>query len=288
MFVCLFLAPPKAEYIKTPNAQPLAKSKKTQNRNVLPLSQTEVNTTTAAAGIKRFSSGSRPNPFDELAADPELERLVVLQMAMQRQHQQQQQQQHQLLGTAMPSQGEPDHGEDDSEHPKELAPASSVISEGFYWREYPACETVLYKHMEKYYEISAIQKNYKVQQHFNNVLVQEVRDAATSNGWTIDPDFDDKKLRDRIRCFYKTHLQNAKKRLATMQKHADSYENQCIVAVFIRCVRNPELSFQESLAMDPPIPIPDAQENVKRPRMEKLEKLKRLSNSDTTTNTTNL
>jgi hypothetical protein len=273
-----------AEYIKTPNAQPLAKSKKSNNRNVLPLSKSEVNT----AGIKRLSAGGKPNPFDELAADPELERFVVLQMAMQRQHQQQQQQ-HQQQGAGTQAQGETDfksqdHGEDDLENPKETVPASSVISEGFYWRQYPACETVLYNHMEKYYEISAIQKNYKVQQHFNNVLVQEVRDAATDNGWTIDPDFDDKKLRDRIRCFYKTHLQNAKKRLATMQKHADSYENQCIVAVFIRCVRNPELSFQESLSMDPPIPIPDAQENVKRPRMEKLEKLKRLSNSDTTTN----
>ena len=172
---------------------------------------------------------SEPNPFDELAMDPELERLVVLQMAMQRQQQGGTQ-----LEKLPPAQPKPTHV------------PRPMLSEGFFWREYPACEHVLYKHMIRYYEVSAIQRNYKTQQSFNNVLVDEVRQAAIDNGFEIE--ISSKKLRDRIRCFYKTHLQNAKKRLATLQKHRDSVENQNLVSVFIRCVRNPDLSFEDSLA----------------------------------------
>lgn len=213
--------------------------------------------------LKRSCSNESPagtesretNPFDELAADEELERLVVLQMAMQR---------HQLGILGLNDEPVSQCHEDDS-LPKR--PTSNIISEGFFWREYPSCEQVLYKHMERYYEVSAIQRNYKVQQSFNNILVQEVRAAAENSGFSFEASFDDKKLRDRIRCFYKTHLQNAKKRLATLQKHPDSLENRSLVAVYIRCVRDKNLSFQESLAMAPEFP-------KKRRRMDKVEKLK--------------
>jgi hypothetical protein len=196
-----------------------------------------------------------PNPFDELAADDELERLVVLQMAMQR---------HQIFGLTG---FDDDVAKDELDEASPSRPVSNIISEGFFWREYQACEQVLYKHMERYYEVSAIQRNYKVQQTFNNVLVKEVRAAAENSGFSFEESFDDKKLRDRIRCFYKTHLQNAKKRLATLQKHTESMENRCLVAVYIRCVRDRTLSFQESLAMAPEFP-------KKRRRMDKVEKLK--------------
>ena len=205
------------------------------SKKILPL-----NTSSHNIRSKRLSEDGTLNPFDELLEDPDLERLVILQMAMQRN------QHFQTMGVpgaeekCDPLQALP-------QHPKREIPR--VITEGFFWREYPACEQILYNHMHKYYEISAIQKNYKVQQYFNNVLVDEVRKAAEDSGFTVDPDFCDKKLRDRIRCFYKTHLQNAKKRLATLQKHADSFDNQCLVAVFIRCVRNPDLTFEDSLAM---------------------------------------
>lgn len=57
------------------------------------------------------------------------------------------------------------------------------------------------------------------QQAFNNELVQVVRTIARNDwGWTI-PTLDDEALRDRIRCYEKTHIQNAKKRLATMLKN---------------------------------------------------------------------
>ena len=223
-----------AEAIKTPGSVPMSSNATKRgplSKKVLPLS-TNIN----IIRTKRKSIDGELNPFDEIQEDPDLERLVILQMAMQRnQHFQ-----------------STDGPKCDSLPPLPQPPkreVSRIIKEGFFWREYPACEQVLYNHMHKYYEISAIQKNYKVQQYFNNVLVEEVRKAAKDSGFTVDPEFCDKMLRDRIRCFYKTHLQNAKKRLATLMKHADSFENQCLVAVFIRCVRNPDLSFEDSLAM---------------------------------------
>lgn len=249
------------------------------NKKVLPLN------TSNNIRSKRLSGDGELNPFDELLEDPDLERLVILQMAMQRN------QHFQTMG--VPGLSE-DHKSDPNTalftHPKREI--SRVITEGFFWREYPACEQILYNHMQKYYEISAIQKNYKVQQYFNNVLVEEVRKAAEDSGFTVDPDFCDKKLRDRIRCFYKTHLQNAKKRLATLQKHADSFDNQCLVAVFIRCVRNPDLTFEDSLAMANTSTELD-QENVgssvpnKKRKMDKIEKLKSLSSATTCENVQN-
>lgn len=198
---------------------------------------------------KRKSIDEEFNPFDEIQEDPDLERLVILQMAMQRN---------------MHFQSTGDGPKCDSLPPLPQLPkreVSCIIKEGFFWREYPACEQVLYNHMHKYYETSAIQKSYKVQQYFNNVLVEEVRKAAKDSGFTVDPAFCDKMLRDRVRCFYKTHLQNAKKRLATLMKHADSFDNQCLVAVFIRCVRYPDLSLEDSLAMATTVTNLD-QENI--------------------------
>jgi hypothetical protein len=259
-----------AEVIQTPgSALNFLKKRGPFSKKILPLN------TSNNIRSKRLSADGELNPFDELLEDPDLERLVILQMAMQRN------QHFQTMGVPGISEDvKTDPNSSLSSNPKREV--SRVITEGFFWREYPACEQVLYNHMHKYYEISAIQKNYKVQQYFNNVLVEEVRKAAEDSGFTVDPDFCDKKLRDRIRCFYKTHLQNAKKRLATLQKHAESFENQCLVAVFIRCVRNPDLTFEDSLAMANTSTDMD-QENagstapVKKRKLDKIEKLKTLS-----------
>jgi len=181
---------------------------------------------------ERSNAKGDMDPFQELTQDADLERLVILEMAKQRQ----------TAGANSNSTPSSVNGGGE-----ERTPVDPIISEGFYWKDYPACEQVLYNHMEEYYEISAIKKDYKVQQEFNNVLVEQVRQAATDTGCSVD--MDDKKLRDRIRCFFKTHLQNAKKRLATLQKHADAPENRALVAVFVRMVRRPELTYEASLAL---------------------------------------
>lgn len=100
----------------------------------------------------------------------------------------------------------------------------------------------------------------KQQQQFNNRLVSKVYHTAIQQGYTFDPmafmggatplterknkgkakdpehdfeplppGFNYKKLRDRIRCYYKTHVQNSKKRLTTMLKNPTKPKNREIL-----------------------------------------------------------
>ena len=185
------------------------------------------------------TAGSSPsdNPFDEIANDKELHRQVILHMALQRN----------IGDEAVPRDSVCTNapliaiGATNQE-------AKKVIEDGFYWKDFPVCEAVLYKHMAEYYGVSCVQRQSRMQQYFNKKLVNAVREAALSEGLTFDPSFTEKKLRDRIRCFYKTHLQNAKKRLVTLQKRPNSHNNQAIVRVYVKCVKE-GASYEDSVGM---------------------------------------
>lgn len=135
-----------------------------------------------------FSAGNSNDPLELRLEDETLHKKLILTMALQRPRQPK------------------------DPHPTKVP--SRIIAEGFYWKEYPILEDVLYEHMEEYYEWSTRERQSKHQQAFNNALVEKVRNVGYAQGNQFDPvHFTDKRLRDRIRCFYKTHLQNAKKRL---------------------------------------------------------------------------
>lgn len=109
--------------------------------------------------------------------------------------------------------------------PQALPGKGHVVQEGFFWAHYPPLEFVLKKHMAEYYELSTHQCQSRQQQAFNNYMVDIVKDVAEVQQWEFVDSFCDKSLRDRIRCYYKTHIQNAKKRLRTMVRNPTKRAN---------------------------------------------------------------
>jgi hypothetical protein len=85
--------------------------------------------------------------------------------------------------------------------------------------------SVLKEQMSTYYDLSTTKCQSAQQQAFNNDLVFLVRQAADEHGWLFYESFTDKVLRDRVRCYYKTHIQNAKKRLNTMVRNPTKKAN---------------------------------------------------------------
>jgi hypothetical protein len=68
---------------------------------------------------------------------------------------------------------------------KPIKPPPNIIGEGFYWKEYPELEDVLYCEMKQYYEYSANSRQSKHQQAYNNRLVENIKNVAETQDTSL-------------------------------------------------------------------------------------------------------
>ena len=105
-------------------------------------------------------------------------------------------------GTKSPLQAKPPKG----------IPIVKIRRRKFSWKNYPELEEFLVANREEYLRHSAL--NYTLQQkQYNNRLTERLLELSTSHGYVFDThDFGFVTVRDRIRCYYKSYVQSAKKR----------------------------------------------------------------------------
>mmetsp|Transcript_2447 Transcript_2447/g.5193 ORF Transcript_2447/g.5193 Transcript_2447/m.5193 type:complete len:344 (-) Transcript_2447:463-1494(-) len=96
--------------------------------------------------------------------------------------------------------------------PPKGVPIKKIMRKKFSWKNYPELERFLVANREEYLRHSAL--NYTVQQkQYNNRLTDELLELATQHGYLFDTnDFSYVTVRDRIRCYFKSYVQSAKKR----------------------------------------------------------------------------
>jgi hypothetical protein len=98
----------------------------------------------------------------------------------------------------------------------------TVLRRKFSWKTHPVLEQFLLDHRLQYLAYSA-KLNYTAEQkRYNNTLTNNLISLAAESGLAFDAEhFTFAAIRDRIRCFYKSHVQAAKKkkRKAAAQAH---------------------------------------------------------------------
>jgi len=98
---------------------------------------------------------------------------------------------------------------------KSASPSSSlktILRKKFSWKNFPELEAFLIANREEYLRHSAL--NYTVQQkQYNNSLTERLLELAVEHGYVFDEEaFSFVTVRDRIRCYFKSYVQSAKKR----------------------------------------------------------------------------
>jgi len=88
----------------------------------------------------------------------------------------------------------------------------TILRKKFSWKNYPEMEAFLIANREEYLRHSAL--NYTVQQkQYNNRLTERLIQLAADCGYVFDEEeFSFVTVRDRIRCYFKSYVQSAKKR----------------------------------------------------------------------------
>jgi len=88
----------------------------------------------------------------------------------------------------------------------------TMLRKKFSWKHYPELERFLIAHRDDYLKHSNM--NYTAEQkQYNNWLTERLLEVAAENHYAFDPDeFNFVAIRDRIRCYYKSYVQTARKR----------------------------------------------------------------------------
>jgi len=88
----------------------------------------------------------------------------------------------------------------------------TVLRKKFSWKHYPELERFLIANRDEYLKHSNM--NYTAEQKaYNNWLTEQLLQVAAHNNYVFDPeDFNFVAIRDRIRCYYKSYVQTARKR----------------------------------------------------------------------------
>lgn len=106
-------------------------------------------------------------------------------------------------------------------HPP-LMEEKTILRKKFSWKHYPELERFLIANREEYLKHSAL--NYTAEQkQYNNWLTERLLEMAGKYNYMFDPDdFNFVAIRDRIRCYYKSYVQTARKRGFLQKKGAKS------------------------------------------------------------------
>ena len=88
----------------------------------------------------------------------------------------------------------------------------TVLRKKFSWKHYPELERFLIANRDEYLKHSSM--NYTAEQkQYNNWLTERLLEVAAEHHYAFDPeDFNFVAIRDRIRCYYKSYVQTARKR----------------------------------------------------------------------------